>query len=64
MENLGKFAIGMAHDQNIINREVRYIIENTGAPGTMFQVVKHYLYGEKNESIDEIFYQNTLRKMM
>jgi hypothetical protein len=63
MENLGRYAV-MNSIGGVINGEVNYIINHTGAQGTMFQVVKYYLFGEKNDEIEAIIYQNDLREMM
>ena len=59
-----KFKEDVDSIKGVINNEVNYIINQTGAQGKMFLVVKYYLYGEKNDEIEAIVYQNDLRQMM
>jgi len=39
----------------------RQIITKTGAPGTVFKVLKFHLFGERDKEIDEIELQQSLR---
>jgi len=61
VEQLGRYAIEQKGKGNI-GPISRYIIQNTGATGKMFQVVKLHLFGEQHDDIDEIYYQHDLRK--
>ena len=52
IDNLGNFAVDSALNGIIINQDVKYIIKHTGTPGSMFIVVKYFLFGEQNDHID------------